>query len=163
MTWFCNSGIIDSFLDKEIAKKKFLPAGGSWFLFISPGWWIGNEQLFKIGLAEQCCNMLLGIRAVFFIWCMWLHVHTHQHIPCWFNACKKYHGSFLLMTLVVWDQCCNLTLVLWFWATKVCLWVRKISKICLLGHLTGRATSWKANFENYSRYYLIKYYQFLSI
>ena len=31
-------------------KKKFLPTGGLWLFFISPGWWIGNEQLFKVGL-----------------------------------------------------------------------------------------------------------------
>ena len=33
------------FLDREIAKKKFLPEGGSWLYFISPSWWIGKEQL----------------------------------------------------------------------------------------------------------------------
>ena len=38
------------FLDKEIAKKNFYPAGGSWIFFISPGRWIGNEQLFNVGL-----------------------------------------------------------------------------------------------------------------
>ena len=50
------------FLDKVIAKKKFLSVGGSWLFFISPGWWIGNEQLFKVGLTpvfkkdNQDCN-----------------------------------------------------------------------------------------------------------
>ena len=29
-------------------------------------------------------------------------------------------------------QWCNLTLAQWFWVTKVCLWMGKISKICLL-------------------------------
>ena len=58
---------------------------------------------------------------------------------------------------------CNLTLAKRFWVTKVCLWASKISRMCLFGHLTGWATSWKANFENCSRYYLIKWYQFLSI
>ena len=29
-------------------------------------------------------------------------------------------------------QWCNLTLTQWFWVTKVCLWMGKISKICLL-------------------------------
>ena len=33
------------FLEQVIAKKKFLPAGGLWLFFISPGRWIGNEQL----------------------------------------------------------------------------------------------------------------------
>ena len=61
------------------------------------------------------------------------------------------------------SQWCNLTLARWFWVTKVCLQVSKISQICLFGRLTGRATFWKANFENYSRYSLIKWYQFLSI
>ena len=50
----------------------------------------------------------------------------------------------------------------WFWMTKVCLQVREIPKICLFGCLTGWATSWKANFENYSRSFLIKWDQFLS-
>ena len=58
---------------------------------------------------------------------------------------------------------CNLTLTWWFWATKVCLQVSIISKICRFGCPTGRATFWKANFENYSKYSLIKWYQFLSI
>ena len=34
-------------------KKKFLPAGGSWLFFISPSRWIGNKQLFKVGLTEN--------------------------------------------------------------------------------------------------------------
>ena len=61
------------------------------------------------------------------------------------------------------DQWCNLTLTRWFWGTKVCLQVSKISKICQFGCLTGQATTWKADFENFSRYSLIKWYQFLSI
>ena len=51
---------------------------------------------------------------------------------------------------------CDLTLAQWFWGTKMCLWASKISKIHLFGRPTGWATSWKANFENYSRYLLIK-------
>ena len=31
-------------------QKKFLPMGGSWLFFISPGQWIGNKQLFEVGL-----------------------------------------------------------------------------------------------------------------
>ena len=60
-------------------------------------------------------------------------------------------------------QWCELTLAQRFWATNVCLRASKISQICLFGRPTGRATFWKANFENYSRYSLIKWYQFLSI
>ena len=41
------------FLDKEIAKKKFLPAGGSRLFFISPCQWIGSKQLFKAGLEKK--------------------------------------------------------------------------------------------------------------
>ena len=59
-------------------------------------------------------------------------------------------------------QWCNLTFTWQFWATNVCLWASKISKICLFGCPTGWATSWKANVENYSRYLLIEWYQFLS-
>ena len=40
------------FLDKEIAKKKVQPAGGSGLFFVSPSQWIGNKQLFKVGLIE---------------------------------------------------------------------------------------------------------------
>ena len=47
-------------------------------------------------------------------------------------------------------QCCNLILARWFWATKVCLWESKMSKIRLFGSPNGRLNSWKANFENYS-------------
>ena len=39
----------------------------------------------------------------------------------------------------------------------------KISKICVFGRLTWRVTFWKANFENYSRYSLIKWYQFFGM
>ena len=60
-------------------------------------------------------------------------------------------------------QWCNLTLAQQFWTTKVCLRMRKMSKICLLVCPTRRATSSKENFENHSRYFLIKSYQFLSI
>ena len=67
----------------------------------------------------------------------------------------------LLSALSVIRQWCNLTFSRRFWATKVCLRASKISKICLFGCPTGWATSWKANFENYSRYSLIKWYQFL--
>ena len=41
------------FLDKEIPKTMFLPSGSSWLFFILPGWWIGNEQLFKVGLKDN--------------------------------------------------------------------------------------------------------------
>ena len=58
-------------------------------------------------------------------------------------------------------QWCNLTLPWWFWATKVFLLASKISKICLSACPTRRATSWKANFENYSRYSLIKWYNII--
>ena len=70
---------------------------------------------------------------------------------------KKTCDGLLLM------QWCNLTLARWFWATKVCLRASKISKICQFGRSTGRETFWKANFENYSRYYLVKWHQFVSI
>ena len=66
----------------------------------------------------------------------------------------SYHSSI---------QWCNLTLARWFWTTKVCLQASKISKICQFGHPNGQVTFSKANFENYSRYSLIKWYQFLSI
>ena len=39
------------------------------------------------------------------------------------------------------SQWCNLTLARQFWRTKVCLWVSKISKICLFGRTTRPAPS----------------------
>ena len=57
----------------------------------------------------------------------------------------------------------NLTLARWFWVTKMCLRTSKTSKRRLFGRSTGRATSWKTNFENCSRQTLIKRYEFLSI
>ena len=65
--------------------------------------------------------------------------------------------------IVFYQQWCNQTLARWFWATRMCLRASKNSKICLFGYQAGCATSWKANFENYSRYSLIKWYQFLSV
>ena len=51
------------FFRQSDCKKKFLSAGGLWLFFISPGWWIGNEQLVKVGLTpvfkknnNQNCN-----------------------------------------------------------------------------------------------------------
>ena len=67
--------------------------------------------------------------------------------------------AFIILEL----QWYNLTLAWWFWVIKVCQQVSKISKICLFGCLTGWATFWKGNFENYSRYSLIKWYLLLSI
>ena len=77
-------------------------------------------------------------------------VELEQYRKCLWGNCQEL------------DQSCNLTLARRFWGTKVCLQGSKIFKICLFGWPTGRATSWKANFENYSRYSLIRWYQFLS-
>ena len=46
---FLNLFIVYFFRQKD-PKKRFLRAGGSWLFFISPGRWIVNEQLFKVGL-----------------------------------------------------------------------------------------------------------------
>ena len=35
--------------------------GGSWLFFISPSWWIGNEQLFKVGLNPHLHLCVCGI------------------------------------------------------------------------------------------------------
>ena len=43
---------------------------------------------------------------------------------CWANKASK-----IVM------QWCNLILTWWFWATKVCLWAGKISKICFVAWL----------------------------
>ena len=60
------------------------------------------------------------------------------------------------------SQWCNLTFAQRFWATKACLWASKIFKICVW--LPDWANNFlKSNFENYARYSLIKWYQFLSI
>ena len=75
-------------------------------------------------------------------------------------------SSLFLLKLHAWMyntqpivyQWCNLTIAQRFWVTKVYLWASKIPKIRLLGCPTEQVTSWKANFENYSRYLLIKWY-----
>ena len=47
---FLNRFIIYLFRQRD-CKKTFLHAGGSWLFFTSPAQWIGNEQLFKVGLS----------------------------------------------------------------------------------------------------------------
>ena len=79
------------------------------------------------------------------------------------SSWKQWRSVRLDLILSMRNQWCNLTLAQKLWTTKVCLWVSKTPKICLFGHLIGQATSWKANFENYSIYSLIKLYQFLSV
>ena len=81
---------------------------------------------------------------------------------------KKVPGDITILQLCTQNdnhirKLCNLPLTQGLWATKLYPRASKVSKICLFGHQTGQATSWKANFENYSRYSLIKYYQLLSI
>ena len=76
---------------------------------------------------------------------------------------KKWWMKNTEAVIRTFPQWCNLTLASRSWATKVCLQASKVSKICLFGYPTGRANSWKANFEICSRYSLIKWYQFLSI
>ena len=46
---FLNVFIIYLFRQRDCKKKRFLLTGGSWLFFISPGQWIGNEQLLKVG------------------------------------------------------------------------------------------------------------------
>ena len=85
-----------------------------------------------------------------------------------FNLLQYYNSicpnlSCLNILMIRWwwtnNQWCNLTLSRRFWATKVCLWASKYSKICLFNYPTERATFWKANFKNYFKYFLIKWYQ----
>ena len=44
-----------SFQIKRLQKKKFLQAGSLWQFFISPGQWIGNEQVKIQNSLTQCC------------------------------------------------------------------------------------------------------------
>ena len=55
-TWKLNINIYNYCI--SCLSKKFLPAGGSWISFISPGRWIGNEQLFKVGHIERSPKFL---------------------------------------------------------------------------------------------------------
>ena len=69
-----------------------------------------------------------------------------------FKVNKKDHRMMSLIPLVLivdTEQWCNLKLARHFWVTNICRQASKISKRCLFGRPTGRATSWKANFENY--------------
>ena len=74
------------------------------------------------------------------------------------STCPNLSCLEIFMTRWWWtnSQWCNPTLSLRFRATKMCLRASKISKICLFGCPTGRETSWKANYEIYSKYSLIK-------
>ena len=82
-----------------------------------------------------------------------LKVHNQKILP---KDLPEWTGWIDFILVLFQLQWCNLTLARRFWATKVCLRASKISKICLFDCPTGRATSWKANFENYSRHSLIK-------
>ena len=55
-TWKLNINIYNYCI--SCLSKKFLLAGGSWISFISPGRWIGNEQLFKVGHIERSPKFL---------------------------------------------------------------------------------------------------------
>ena len=91
----------------------------------------------------------------------------YENCRCNFTAVPCFDLLDIVMRVAfgfvpVTRQWCNLTLFSRFWATKMCLWASKISKICLFSRPTERATSWKENSEKYPRYSLIKWYQFLS-
>ena len=49
------------FLGKETAKKKFQSVDGSWLFFISPGQWIRNEQILKVGLNNLLFRFLTNL------------------------------------------------------------------------------------------------------
>ena len=80
-----------TFLDKEIRKKKVLPAGSSWLFFISPGRWIGNEQLFKVGLST--CT----IDTTCFNKCFLFHVTTGRHFLYKFIVTQKFGTTAILL------------------------------------------------------------------
>ena len=100
----------------------------------------------------------------------WLIISTEwlrptQKATFFFNLLQYYNFicpnlSWLDIFMMRWwwrnSQWCKLTLAQRFWVTKVVLWASKITKTCLLGCPTRQATSWNENFENYSRYSLIK-------
>ena len=92
-------------------------------------------------------------------------IMCYVYVRCSLSVCLSVSVCLCLSVClsICMYQWCNLTLARQIWATRVCLRASKIFKICLLGRLTGQATSWKAYLENYSRYSLIKWYQFLSI
>ena len=46
---FLNLFIVYLFTQRD-CQKSFYPRAALDYFFISPGWWIGNEQLFKVGL-----------------------------------------------------------------------------------------------------------------
>ena len=108
----------------------------------------------------------------YFCWCQQFFIDFRKNLSCGNHPHSTPFGVFGVLighqcVISIWisqkakkwgfnhvqgiSQWCNLTFAQQLWATKVCLWASKISKICLIGCLTGRATSWKANFENYSR------------
>ena len=92
-----------------------------------------------------------------------LNMHSVKSVHVCSNLCLLKLHAWMYNTQQTVYQWRDLTLVQRFWATKVCLWASKIAKIRLFGRPIGRVTSWKAKFENYSVYSLIKWYQLLPI
>ena len=81
-------------------------------------------------------------------------------MPCFIMWLMAILMVIVMVLVIIWEMFHGRTVV---WATKICLPTSKISKLCVFGRPISWVTSWKANFENYSRYSLIKWYQFLSI
>ena len=67
----------------------FLPAGGSGLFFISPGWWIGNKQLFKVGLIFTIFSFVHPIKSFKF----------RDHCQILFLILSKFKQNSLLLFL----------------------------------------------------------------
>ena len=127
--------------------------------FVKSIWWLLNSIniIPLVDLSKYECQFLCTKKLL-------LISKRAGNLPCYFNNYCRTKWDISCSTSKteqrVFIQWCNLMLAQQFWLTKVCLQVSKISEICLPGRLTGQATSWKAIFKNYSRYSLIKWYQF---
>ena len=89
---FLNLFVAYLFRQRDCKKKK-VSAGGSWLFFISPGRWIGNEQLFKVGLALQ--NLYSVFKSFYS------------------NICGKPYIQFSKFFIVI----CVENLIIWVWIT----------------------------------------------
>ena len=113
--------------------------------------WISLICLIYLSLSNLCFSTMRFMTNIsFLVKSMFFYHEIHDNV---FESSKwsTFQSGYT-------NQWCNLTLARHFWATKVCLWASKTSKICLFGCPTGQATFWKANFENCSGYSLIKWY-----
>ena len=96
---FLNLFIVHLFRQRDCKKKKLLSVGSAWLFFISPGQWIGNKQLFKVGLNNiSTSDGLTWSTEVSTISINWIFDNTvnvmwslaEYTYVCWIYICSMY-------------------------------------------------------------------------